>query len=158
MEHPDFNAYSNVGVMMIPLTKIIASRCGFLRRIGGGLIRYALNKSTISRLRFPESHNIVVLLQNSGLSSYVPDSIIEASSDFNPDGLAVWIQSHTAGVSIHAICIPRRLWAVWRLWRSLLALGTTAPLSCISKSPYLPELFRRERIGHGTPLRPLARQ
>ena len=32
-EHPDFNAYSIVGVMVIPLLKIIALRCDFFRRM-----------------------------------------------------------------------------------------------------------------------------
>lgn len=129
----------------------------FPSALDGSLIRYALNKSIILRLRFPLSHKIVVLLQKSRYE-FVPDSIIEVTVQFVTDGLTRWIQPHTAGVSIHTICTHEALGQVWRLRRFLLALGTTTPHSSISKSPYLPELFRRERIGHVAPLRPLARQ
>ena len=74
---------------------------------GRGLIRYALNKSTMLRLRFPVSHKFVVLLQNSRYE-FVPDSIIEVTSEFDR-GLTVWIQPHPAGVSIHTICIHEAL-------------------------------------------------
>lgn len=122
---------------------------------GGGLIRYALNKSTILRLRFPVSHKIVVLLQNSRYE-FVPGSIIEVTSEFDPDGRCG--SSHTAGVSIHTICNHEALGQYGVYGASCPPLELPHLHPSISESQYLPELFRRERIGHVTPLRPLARQ
>ena len=81
-EHSDFNPYSIVGVMVITLTKIIAMR--FPSAHCGGLIRYALNKSTISRPRFTESHKIAIFSRIPGSSSHVPDSIIRGKSGVQP--------------------------------------------------------------------------